>query len=458
MSLILQPNTSLILGLGKTGLSCVRYFVARNLPVAVLDNRQEPPGLSELHNQFPSVPIQLGEFPLEILLQAKQLIVSPGLSLEEPAIAAAMKQGIPVLGDIELFVREAKAPVIAITGTNAKGTVTTLVGEMLRHAQRDVRVGGNIGVPALDLLGTDEPAFYVLELSSFQLETTFSLKAEVATILNISADHLDRYDSIASYIAAKHRVYREAQIVVYNRDDQNTYPQNPGSAQQISFGLKEAKAEEFGIMQTANGHALCFGNHALLNVDQLRIKGRHNWANALAALAIGHAIHLPMQAMLEALQTFPGLTHRCEWITENNGVAWYNDSKGTNVGATKAAIEGIGSAIAGKVVLIAGGVGKGADFSPLVQSVKQFVRTAILFGQDADVLNKVFATTTSVIHASSLQQAVLLANKAAKAGDAILFSPACASFDMFRNAEERGEQFKAIVRSMHERGLVNETT
>jgi UDP-N-acetylmuramoylalanine--D-glutamate ligase len=449
----LPPNTSLIVGLGKTGLSCVRYLVKQKQSVAVVDTRNVPPGIAELRAEFPQVPVYLGSLPAEILLQAKQLIVSPGLSLHEPAIAQAIQQGIPALGDIELFARKAKAPVIAITGTNAKGTVTTLVGEMLRAAGRDVRVGGNIGTPALDLLMEKEPEFYVLELSSFQLETTSSLHARAAAILNISADHLDRYNSVDSYAAAKQRIYHNCEVMVYNRDDSKTTPNatykvTPKNT--LSFGLNKPAVNEFGIEQNAGRFWLAFGSQQLLPVDELLIKGRHNWANALAALALGYAVGLPFDAMLVALRTFKGLAHRCEWVLERNGVNWYNDSKGTNVGATLAAIQGLGSAIVGKLILIAGGLGKGADFSPLQTAVTQFVRTVILLGEDAPLFKKALAPTARVIGAATLQEAVILAQQEAKLGDCVLLSPACASFDMFRNAEERGEIFKAAVRGLSE--------
>ncbi len=446
----LPPNTSLIIGLGKTGLSCARYFVKRNLPVAVMDTRNEPPGLAELRAEFPQVPIYLGGLSAEILLQAKQLIVSPGVSLHEPAIAQAIAQGIPALGDIELFVQQAKAPIIAITGTNAKGTVTTLVGEMLRCAKRDVRVGGNIGMPALDLLMATEPEFYVLELSSFQLETTYSLQAIAATILNISADHLDRYDGLDSYIAAKQRIYHNSTNIIYNRDDAKTHPSFLSHEQKkyFSFGLTPPKSNEFGIIQQDQQFYLAFGEQNLLPVNELLIKGQHNWANALAALALGHAVGLSFETMLQALRSFKGLSHRCEWVLECDGVNWYNDSKGTNVGATLAAIQGLGNAIKGKLILIAGGVGKDADFSPLRNAVTQYVSTVILLGEAAPLLQQALASTTRILNAASMQEAIALAKQAAKKNDCVLLSPACASFDMFRNAEERGDVFKTAVKKI----------
>lgn len=436
---------SLVIGLGKTGLSCARYLAKQNISFAVMDTREAPPNLVNLREEFPDVPVYLGGLNEEIILQAKELIVSPGVSLHEPQIAKAIAKGISAIGDVELFARVIKAPLVAITGTNGKGTVTTLVGEMVRHAGKNVCVGGNIGTPVLDLLSDPEPDLYVLEISSFQLETTFSLKPFVATILNISADHLDRYaGAMQPYIAAKQLVYHDAEICVWNRDDKNTYPQN-NKSKVISFGLSKPDDNQFGIVSKNKQIYLALGDKDLLSVDELKIKGRYNWANALAALALGHALELPMSVMLQALREFKGLKHRCEWVIEIDGVQWFDDSKGTNVGATTAAIEALGDVIAGKIILIAGGLGKGADFSPLREPVARHVKAVILIGKDAPLLTNVLQGTTSIQQASSLQQAVVMANKSAQCGDAVLLSPACASMDMFRDAEQRGDIFKELV-------------
>lgn len=444
----MQKKIPIIVGLGKTGLSCVRYFVKQNLPIAAVDSRTEPPGLAEFKKQFSQVPLYLGKLDEKVLLQASELIVSPGLSLEELIIKKANQQAIPIIGDIELFARRVTAPIIAITGTNGKGTVTSLVGEMLRSAGHDVRVGGNIGVPALDLITTTEPEFYVLELSSFQLETTYSLQPAVASILNISIDHLDRHHTMAAYVAAKQGIYQQAKIAVCNRDDRNTYPHNVTTQPLFTFGITAPRVGEFGLQQIAGQHWLVFGDKQLIAVDELLIKGQHNWANALAALAIGHALKLPLPAMLQSLRTFKGLPHRCECVLEHQNIGWYNDSKGANVGATLAAIQSLGSAIKGKLILIAGGVDKGADFLILQTPIENYVRSVILIGESAPLIKKALSPTTRSMHAASMQDAVQLAQQEAQAGDCVLLSPACASFDMFRNAEDRGEVFKAVVKQI----------
>jgi len=411
-----------------------------------MDTRENPPGLVEFQQEFPNIPINLKSLDSKLASQATELIVSPGLSLEEPGIAKLIAQGIPAIGDIELFARTAQAPIIGITGTNAKGTVTTLVGDMIRQAGLKVLVGGNIGTPALDLLTEATPDYYVLEISSFQLETTYSLQAKVATILNISNDHLDRHKTMENYIAAKQRIYNNCKIAVWNRDDKATYP-NSSIKTSLSFGMSEPQENEFGLRQIKDQCWLATGDKNLLAVSELLIKGKHNWMNALAALAIGHALQLPLTAMLEALKVFKGLTHRCEWVAEQNGIIWINDSKGTNVGATLAAIEGLGSAIQGKLVLIAGGLGKGADFTLLRNPIKQHVKTIVLIGQDAPLLKQALENTVPMLEAKTdFQAAVLLATQAAEKGDIVLLSPACASMDMFKDYAERGEIFKTIVR------------
>lgn len=443
----------LIIGLGETGLSCARYFSRDrkwHKEFALLDSRLNPPHLLTFKKQFPDVPLYLGPFNPQLLQQAKELIVSPGVDLSEPVFAEAIaKTGIRPMGDIELFAQKARAPIIAITGTNAKGTVTTLVADMVQASRQTAKVGGNIGNPALDLLQENKPNFYVLEISSFQLETTYSLKAKVATILNISPDHLDRHKNLENYTQSKQRIYADCKIAVYNQDDLLTRPFSHFKPKEIlSFGLKRPKpnSEEFGLQLFNKKIYLARGNNRLLPVDKLFIKGKHNWANALAALTIGAAIQLPLNAMLEALCQFKGLTHRCQWIKEEKGVAWYNDSKATNVGATIAAIQGLGPAIRGKIVLIAGGLGKGADFNLLKHSIKRNVKTAILIGQDTPLLKKALESDTVTQVARDLAHAVSLAQKAASNGDAVLLSPACASMDMFKNYEERGDIFMQLVK------------
>ena len=439
----------LIIGLGETGLSCARHFSRLQLPFSLLDSRLNPPHLATFKQEFPHASLYLGPFEPGLFQQVKELIVSPGVDVNEPVIADVIANtGLSPCGDIELFAQQARAPIIAITGTNAKGTVTTLVGDMIHASQRTVAVGGNIGNTALDLLTAPTPDFYVLEISSFQLETTYSLKAKIATVLNISPDHLDRHKTLETYTQTKQRIYYHCDTAIWNRDDPSTLPRETFKPKKIlSFGLEKTKPDsaEFGLQRSNGEIYLTKGEQRLIPVSRLYIKGQHNWANALAALTIGHAIQLPLASMLGALCQFKGLAHRCQWIKEEKGITWYNDSTATNIGATLAALHGLGPAIAGKIVLIAGGLGKGADFNLLRDSAARYVKTAILIGQDAPLLKKALARSTLIRSASDLAHAVSLAQKIASAGDAVLLSPACASMDMFKNYEERGNSFVQLV-------------
>lgn len=439
----------IVVGLGKTGLSCARFLAGRGYAIAVTDSRPNPPGADQLRQEWPTVPCSLGGFDQTFLAQAKCIVMSPGVSCDEPAIAYCRELGIPVWSDIELFIHfNPTAAIVAITGTNGKSTVTTLVGEMAKAAGIAAVVGGNIGVAVMDLLGQPLAELYVLELSSFQLDTTHHLQARAATILNITPDHLDRYADFAHYAAAKHRIYQGAQCIVYNRDDVLTMPQQlPAAATMLSFGLQAPEREQdYGLLVAEGSTYLARGSERLLATQQLKIQGKQNWANALAALALGDALNLPLAAMLSALTTFPGLTHRCQWVRSLQGVNWYNDSKGTNVGAAIAAIQGLGATTApGKLILIAGGQGKGADFSDLRASVSSFVRHVILIGQDADHIAEALDAVVPMTRAQSFIEAVNMAYQYAQAGDAVLLSPACASFDMFKNFEHRGEMFVELV-------------
>lgn len=438
----------LIVGLGKTGFSCARYLSEHGVEVAVTDSREHPPALDELQEAYPDIAVFVGGFNSEAFKRATCLIVSPGISLREPLIAEARVRGAEIVGDIELFARNVNAPVIAITGSNGKSTVTSLLGDMAKAANLDVRVGGNIGVPALDLLHDPRPDLYVLELSSFQLETTDSLNACAAAILNISEDHMDRYYDLNDYTAAKAKVYYGTGTLIVNLDDKRVM----GTVKLIrqgralcGFTTSEPKEKEFGICNKNNEDYICYGREVLLAVSELKIKGKHNVANALASLALGKEANIPLDAMLTALQKFPGLPHRSQWIAEKNGVAWYNDSKATNVGAAIAAINGTQ---ANKIILIAGGQGKGQDFSPMKDVVKNKVKHLILLGEDAELLNAELSGCTEVSLVTDLSQAVAKAKEIAVAGDAVLLSPACASFDMFSGYEQRGDQFVIAVKEI----------
>ncbi|MFB9885719.1 UDP-N-acetylmuramoyl-L-alanine--D-glutamate ligase [Balneatrix alpica] len=437
----------IVVGLGKTGLSCVRFLRQRGKRVAVVDTRSQPPGLAELQAEFPDVPYELGGLQVETLKMASELVVSPGLALSTPEIAAAIASGVQVVGDIELFCREAKAPIVAITGSNAKSTVTTLVGLMAEQAGRRVAVGGNLGTPALQL-PLEDIDLYVLELSSFQLETTHSLRAEVATVLNISPDHMDRYPNLQAYHAAKHRIFRGCRQVVVNKDDVLSRPLVADALPHWYFSLGPSDLDTFGLERDEQGHSwLAYRKQRLLPTSSLKIRGLHNQANALAALALGHSVGLPMEAMLATLREFAGLTHRCQWVRERQGVLYFNDSKGTNVGATLAALQGLGGDLSGKIVLIAGGDGKGADFIELAPPLATYGRALVVIGRDAEKI-AAHAGDLAVVRATSMQEAVEQAAMLAQPGDAVLLSPACASFDMFNHFEHRGEVFMQAVQEL----------
>ena len=444
----LSHKRVLIVGLGKTGLSCARYLCEHGIEVAITDSRDHPPALDELQNTYPDIAIFVGGFSSEAFERATCLIVSPGVSLREPLIAEARARGAEIVGDIELFARNANAPVVAITGSNGKSTVTSLLGEMAKAAGLDVRVGGNIGVPALDLLHEPRPDLYVLELSSFQLETTESLNACAAAILNISEDHMDRYYDLNDYTAAKAKVYYGTGTLIVNLDDEAvmaTVKLIRQGRDLSGFTANKPADNEFGICLKDKQEYLCYGSEQLISVSELKIKGKHNVVNALAALALGKEANIPLDGMLKALKQFPGLAHRSQWVAEKNGVAWYNDSKATNVGAAIAAIDGVD---AKKVILIAGGQSKGQDFSPLKNVVKDKVKHLILLGEDAELLNAELSEYTEVTFVETLMQAVDKAYEVATPGDAVLLSPACASFDMFTGYEQRGDLFVAAVKEI----------
>lgn len=437
---------TVVLGLGETGLSCIRYLIRQGKAVIAMDSRKLPPQLAALRQAFPTVPVYLGEFAEEVLAAADEILVSPGISLQESAIHQQLLTGKPVVGDIELFARAAKAPIVAITGSNGKSTVTTLLGEMVKQAGLRVQVAGNIGLPVLDTLQQDVPDWYVLELSSFQLETTNSLNSIAATILNLTEDHMDRYANFTAYKAAKQRIYGHCKHKVYNRQDSHSQPEANIVVNSISFGLDEPTAEnQYGLLYAQNQAWLAKGQERLLAVSQLKLIGKHNWANALAALALGEAMGLPLAARLATLTQFQGLAHRCEWVINRHGVQWYNDSKATNVGAAIAAIEGLGQTISGKLIVLAGGAGKEADFSPLGQAFADYARAVILFGIDAPEIAKIIPSSVLQIKVNDMSEAIAIAKQQAQSGDAVLLAPACASFDMFNNFEHRGEVFKSLV-------------
>lgn len=439
------PNLHAVIGLGITGLSCIRYLHKLGIPFVIVDSREVPPNLAEIKQEFPEVECFLGKLDNKTFEQVETLVVSPGISLKEPVIADQIAKGKTVIGDIELFAQAAEAPIIAITGTNAKSTVTTLVGEMAAQAGVKVQVGGNLGTPALDLLNPVGTELYVLELSSFQLETTHTLAPQVATVLNVTPDHMDRYDDLEDYRLAKFRVYSDCQVAVCNRDDPNTDCGDQYAQRKLCFTLNTPGTDEFGLISKNNETYLAFENTLLMPVRELPILGRHYQANALASLAIGYGYGLPFESMLRTLRDFKGLPHRCQLVRERQGVRWYNDSKGTNTGATIAAIEGLGAEITGKLILIAGGVGKNADFTTMVPAIEKYVKTVVLIGEAAPVIANVIGERAEIRFAKTMQEAVAISEQIAQPGDSVLLSPACASFDMFKNFEHRGEVFTDIV-------------
>ena len=432
---------SVIVGLGRTGVSSARHLAARGHDLVVTDSRSSPPGLAELQRLVPEAATALGGFDTALLDGADQIVISPGVSLREPFLQKAAARGLDLIGDIELFAREAGGRVIGITGTNGKSTVTTLVGEMAKAAGILARVGGNLGEPALDLLAGPPAAMYVLELSSFQLETTHSLQLEVAAVLNVTPDHLDRYRDVAEYAAAKARIFERCTTAIVNLDDELvTHMTRPGQ-RQLGFSLSRNDAD-FGLLARDGRDWLAAGGEAVMPLDALKLPGRHNAANALAALAVGTACGLRRAAMTEVLARFEGLPHRSQLVAEARGVRWIDDSKGTNVGATRAAIAGL----PGPLVLIAGGDGKGQEFAPLAEACGGKVRAAVLIGRDARAIGAAIGASTAVHYANSMDHAVDAAAGLARPGDIVLLSPACASFDMFRDYAERGDVFAAAAR------------
>jgi UDP-N-acetylmuramoylalanine--D-glutamate ligase len=432
----------LVIGLGKTGAACARYFAAQGAQVTVTDSRADPPGVVEVRGL--PVELRLGRFGVAKPVSSYALAaVSPGVSLDEAFVRELRAAGVPTLGDMELFARAAEAPVVAITGSNGKSTVTTLLGEIAKRAGLNVAVGGNLGTPALDLLSS-EVQLYVMELSSFQLETVVSLRCRAAANLNVSPDHLDRHHSFEAYAEAKSHVFIGCETAVVNRDDPTTARNVRAAQRHVSFGLDAPMAGQYGLVKYQGEDWLACGPERLLRVAELRIYGLHNAANALAALALADAAGLPRSASLAVLREFQGLRHRCEWVAEVGGVAYFNDSKGTNVGATLAALAGLPEPI----VWLGGGQGKGQDFSPLKPVLAQKGRAAVLFGQDAVAIERALADALPIYREQNLEASVRRAHSVARPGDRVLLSPACASLDQFRSYEERGERFCALVRGL----------
>ena len=431
-----------VLGLGATGLSIARYLRRVEGDAAFFDTREAPPGIDQLEEIWPDAEILLGD--AEIPDGTDRIIASPGIPNSHPLLEAAGAADIEVVSDIELFAREAEAPYVAVTGSNGKSTVTTLLYHMCVAAGRKVYAGGNLGKPALDLLDDDVPDLYVLELSSFQLQRTHALPADVAVLLNVAPDHLDWHASEAEYRDAKYRVYREAKAAVFNRADARATEEAAAFDRALSFGLDEPDGDHYGIRQEDGVDYLARGDTLLIAVDDLAMFGVHNQSNALAALAAGDLIGLDMPAMLQVLVEFPGLPHRMQFIARVGAVDYINDSKATNVAAAVASI----NSVEGSFVLIAGGDGKGGDFNELADAVDKRMRAAVLIGRDAEKIAEAFDTMLPVSFATDMQDAVQKAAGHAESDDTVLLAPACASLDQFPNYIVRGEEFADAVRAL----------
>ena len=434
---------AVIVGLGKTGLSCFRYLSNQGLNVAITDSREEPPELLELRAEFESASVYLGQINEQVLLASDQIILSPGVSLDNKSIKLSIENNIPVFGDIELFCQKAQAPIIAVSGSNGKSTVTTIVAEMTRLAGLKTYVGGNIGIPALDLLSDSSPDLYVLELSSFQLETTYSLNAHASVVLNVSPDHMDRYSSLKDYANTKKRIYSGQGLMVLNKDEEYIHSIMDSKRDTIYFSLGAPEGENFGLINHNNEVWLSQGNEKIINKNQLKIKGEHNISNALAAMALAGAVNVPTNIMADVLKNFTGLEHRCQLVREIDNVSWYNDSKATNVGACIASITGLCEL--GNIILIAGGDSKGADLSGLNPIVKKYIKRVFLFGIDANKLADVMGSDVDKEFVNNMNEAVKGASKIADPDDIVLLAPACSSLDMYKNYQQRGDAFISAI-------------
>lgn len=444
-----QYQAATVIGLGATGYSVVRYLHARGLAVRVLDSRSVPPLAEKLARHYADVELVTGPLDYAQLADSALLIVSPGVALREPALRKAKQAGALLVGDIELFVQENALPIIAITGSNGKSTVTSLVGEMCSAGGINPLVAGNIGLPVLDAL-TDQIEYEiaVLELSSFQLETTSKLNAESATILNISADHMDRYESMGDYLLAKARILRGAHRAVLPRHDAQL-GQLSNVAETLSFELDEPSNDsDFGVRRKSGARLLCKGKQAFLKLQKVPLLGLHNVKNILAALALVDFLQIPRDALVKAITSFKGLPHRMQTIADHNGVTWVNDSKATNIGAASTALQNLEN----EVVWIAGGQGKGADFRELRAAVNDQIKLVIVLGEDADQIVAALDDLLPIERVDNMRQAVEVAGEQADAGSVVLLSPACASFDMYRSFEHRGDDFVRCVQSYTQRG------
>ncbi|SES99876.1 UDP-N-acetylmuramoyl-L-alanine--D-glutamate ligase [Thalassotalea agarivorans] len=437
MDFLTQLNNSnvLVLGAGVTGMSCARFLASKDIAFSLNDSRDAVLDAAMFSKEFPHATLSLGKWDTKLIAAADIIIISPGIDLATPALAAK-RDDCEVIGDVEIYCRLKDTPILAVTGSNGKSTVVSLLAHIGEQLGKQVALGGNIGVPVLDNIALDLDCL-ILELSSFQLESMHSMQAVAATVLNVSDDHLDRHKTLENYQAIKQRIYSQASCAIVNRQDNRTFTSHN---HQISFGDDKPGHNQFGLYQGA----LYFGEQKLVDIASLTIAGKHNAINALAALALGYELGWPLEDMAAALSSFEGLAHRCQKVSDKAGITWINDSKATNVGATEAAIEGLAAIkpAGSNIVLIAGGEGKGANFSPLAPLFEQALSVLITLGKDGPMLAQL---KKGAIEVEDMEQAVECAYKHAKAGDIVILSPACASLDMYKNYMVRGEVFKQAV-------------
>lgn len=451
MSFGIPTGATAVVGLGISGQAIIHHLAMQGRTLVALDGNPNSSGVTWVKTHYPDMMVWAGDLDSLDLTPAEEVVLSPGVDPHLPVFNAVRER---VIGEVGLFARDLpeNMPVIAITGSNAKSTVTTLVGAMAHAAGYRPGIGGNLGVPALQLLNERDHDLFVLELSSFQLETTPSLQTRVSAFLNLSEDHLNRHGDMASYRAAKQRIFRDARHAVVNADDPATWPDGDPTYDVILFGLDKPGEAEWGIEADSGGHFwLAHGALMVMRLDELPQQGLYHYANALSALAIGTAMGWPIDAMCSVLREFKGLEHRAQIVGEFEGICWIDDSKGTNVGASLAAIESIGPTIDGRLIWLGGGIGKGADFTPLAEPLAQHARAAILFGRDAALIEQALGDAVPIYHTATMVEAQELAVTLAEVGDAVLLSPACASQDQFRNYNERGNVFRDKVIALNER-------
>lgn len=436
-----------IVGLGQTGLSCARYLASENIEFRVVDSRAKPPMQADFELLFPYTELYCGEFADDIFINDDLLLISPGLSLQLPAIVKAVQQGVGLTSDIALFMEKTKQPVIAVTGSNGKSTVVSLLVAMFEQAGIKAVAGGNIGVPVLDLLlEKKKPDVYVLELSSFQLELLDNLSPWSATVLNVSEDHMDRYHDMEAYAEVKRKIYFGAEHIVFNRNDKRSLPDQASCLSIRSFGQDKPGEDDLGIGSHKGRVFFFHGKEPLFAVESMKIKGAHNHLNAMAAMALCMPMNVRFGQMKKTLENFSGLPHRCQWVGDYQGVSFYNDSKATNAGAAIAAIRGLSSDFSG-MVLIAGGQDKGSDFTELAEVIRQYVSRVVLIGHDAEKMEKVIGADLC-LYADNMPDAVKAAFDLAEKDNVVLLSPACASFDMFDNYQHRGHAFSEAVQAL----------